>query len=147
MQHTATTASTTTTTGDFDATAARRSLVRGVVTAIVGCAAALAAVLFLVNRGDWWKGYAAATVASALAAGLSLIPLLKGLNKGFSAFVPAVMAATGVRTLVALGGCVLAVVAGHYPAVPTLMLMMPYYAVLLGVETTSLVKLGGKGHK
>lgn len=138
---------TNTTTGEFDAAAARRSLMRAVVTAIVGCAAALAAVLLLVNRGDWWKGYAAATIASALAAGLSLIPLLKGLNKGFSGFVPAVMVATGVRTLVAVGGCMLAVIAGKYPAVPTFMLMMPYYMVLLGVETTSLVKLGGKGNK
>lgn len=134
---------TNTTTGEFDAAVARRGLVRGVVTAILGTAAVLAGVLFLVNSADWWKGYAAATVASALAAGLSLIPLLKGLNKGFAGLVPAVMAATGLRTAVAIGGCVLAVVAGKYPATPTLILVMPYYVALLGVETTSLVKLGG----
>lgn len=148
MQPIATTP-TTTTHADFDAAVARRTLVRGVVMAVAGCAAVLAGAMFLVNSADWWRGYAAATVASALAGGLSLIPLLKGLNKGFSAFVPAVMVATGVRTLVAVGGCMLAVIAGKYPAVPTLMLMMPYYLVLLGVETTTLVKLGNavKGNK
>ena len=129
-------------TAGFDAAAARRGLMREVAGTMLITMVALAAVLFLVAKPDWWQGYAAATVASGLAAGLSLIPLMKGLNKGFSGLVPAVMAATGVRTLVVVGGCVLAVVAGHYPAVPTLMLMMPYYLALLGVETTYLMKLG-----
>ena len=142
MQGIATT--TTNHTEPFDATSSRRGLVRAVVMTIVGTAAALACIVFLVGRHDWWTGYAAATVSSALAAGLSLIPLLKALNKGFSALVPGVMAATGIRTLVAVGGCILAVMAGHYPPVPTLMLMLPYYLALLGVETAFLVKLGKK---
>jgi hypothetical protein len=139
-----TTIATTTTVHEFDAAAARRGLTRRVVTAIVVTAAALACVVFLAGQADWWRGYAAATVASALAAGLSLIPLHRGLDKGFSALVPAVMAATGVRTLVVVGGCLLAVVAGRYPAAPTLILMLPYYLALLGVETAFLVKLGKK---
>ncbi|HZZ44489.1 MAG TPA: hypothetical protein VFE58_16255 [Tepidisphaeraceae bacterium] len=128
----------------FDAASARRGLLRGVITAIVGTAAVLAGIVFLIGQPDWWRGYIAATVSSLLAAGLSLIPLNIGLNKGFAGLIPAVMAATGVRTLIAVGGCMLAVIAGHYPAVPTFMLMMPYYFALLSIETGFLIKLGKK---
>jgi hypothetical protein len=138
------TTATTPATPSFDAPTARRALTRTVVSTILGTAAALACVTFLVARPDWWRGYTAATIASALAAGLSLIPLHKGLSKGFSAFIPAVMVATGVRTAVAVGGCVLAVLAGNYPPVPTFVLMMPYYLALLAAETAFLVKLGKK---
>ena len=139
-----TTLVTTPSGNDIDAATARRGLTRSVVLTMAGTAAALACLLVLVGRADWWRGYAAATVASALAAGLSLIPLFRGIDKGFSSLVPAVMAATGVRTAVTVGGCVLAVMAGKYPPVPTFILMMPYYLALLGAETAFLVKLGKK---
>jgi hypothetical protein len=44
-----------------------------------------------------------------------------------------------------VGACLLAVVAGKYPPVPTFMLMMAYYLALLAVETLSLTRLGKIG--
>lgn len=127
--------------GEFDAGEARRELLRAVVIAFVMTAAALAGIVFLLGREEWWRGYTAATVAGALAAGLSLVPLWKGLGKGMSAMVPAVMAATAVRTAAALGGCVLGIVAAHDPAVPTLALVVPYYVALLWIESATLVNI------
>jgi hypothetical protein len=115
-----------------------RPLVLVVIGAVVGTAVALAAVLTLVNRPEWWRGYAAASIAAFLAAGASLVPLAIGVRRGGPAVVQMFMLSSGVRGAVALGIAALAVGAGNYPLVPTLALVIPYYLVLLGVEAAIL---------
>jgi hypothetical protein len=126
---------------DDAAAAARwRSLRGGVIGAVLGTAAFLAGVVFLAGRPDWWRGYVAATVATVLAAGASLVPLAWGLRRGPAMLVQMFMASTAIRAAVALGVAALAVGVGNYPAVPTFALVVPYYLALLAVETASLAR-------
>ena len=120
------------------ATAALRPLVVGVIGGVIGTAVVLAAVLVVVNRTDWWRGYAAASVAAVLAAGASLVPLAYGVRKGGPAVVQMFMASSALRGVVALGIASLAVGVGRYPLVPTLALVIPYYLALLAIETACL---------
>lgn len=124
-----------------DATDARwRSLRGAVLGTVLGTALFLAGVVFLVGRPEWWRGYTAATVATVLAAGTSLVPLAWGIRRGPGWLVQMFMVSTGVRAAVALGVAALAVGVGDYPAVPTFALVMPYYIALLAVETASLAR-------
>jgi hypothetical protein len=120
-----------------------RAQVLVVIGAVVVTAVALAAVLAVVNRAEWWRGYAAASIAAFLATGASLVPMAIGLRRGGPALVQMFMLSSGVRGAVALGIAALAVGAGKYPLVPTLALVIPYYLVLLGVESAIL----SRGHK
>jgi hypothetical protein len=122
------------------AAASIRPLVLVVIGAVVGTAVALAAVLVLVNNSEWWRGYAAASIAAFLAAGASLVPLAIGVRRGGAAVVQMFMLSSGVRGAVALGIAALAVGAGKYPLIPTLALVIPYYLVLLGVESALLTR-------
>ena len=115
-----------------------RSLVLAVLGCIAGTAVVLAAVLFVVNRADWWRGYAAASIAAFLAAGASLVPLAVGVRRGGPAVVQMFMASTALRGVVAMGICALAVGVGGYPLIPTLALIIPYYLALLAIETACL---------
>ena len=127
------------------ASAARwRSLRAGVVVTVAGTALFLAGIMFVVGRADWWRGYTAATVAIVLAAGASLVPLAWGVRGG-AVLVQMFMASTAVRAAVALGVSALAVGVGHYPAVPTFMLLVPYYLALLAVETACLARFVKSG--
>lgn len=103
--------------------------------------AGLAGVMVLVNQPDWWRGYRAATAASVLAAGASLVPTLWGMRGGLARAAAAHMLGALVRGLFSIGGCVLAVLAGDYPAVPTLVLMVAYYMALLAVESAALGRM------
>jgi len=123
-----------------DASLAWRQLLAGVATAMIGTAAVLAALMFFVAQDDWWRGYLAATLANVLAAGASLVPLRIGLTKSHAAVMSAFMVSTGVRAVLALGVATFAVAVGKYPALPTLLLVVPYYFALLGVETWILVR-------
>ena len=117
-----------------------RSLRGAVVLTVLGTAVFMAGVVFVVGRADWWRGYAAATVAAALAASASLLPLWWGLRQGPAMLVQMFMVSTGLRAVVALGIAALAVGVGNYPVVPTFVLVMPYYVGLLAVETASLAR-------
>ena len=117
-----------------------RLLRNGVVGATIGAAAVLAAVMFLVARPDWWRGYAAATVATVLAAAASLVPLWAGVRGPAGQLVSMFMASTATRGFVAVGLSVLAIAVGKYPTVPTLALLLPYYVTLLAVETACLTR-------
>jgi hypothetical protein len=124
-----------------DATAARWRALRGAVAGtVLGTAVFLAGIVFVIGRPDWWRGYAAATVATVLAAGASLLPLAWGLRRGPGMLVQMFMVSTGLRAAVALGVAALAVGVGGYPVVPTFVLVMPYYLALLAVETASLAR-------
>ena len=125
----------------FDPSLAWQRLLRGVVGAVVGCAAILAILLVLVANPLWWRGYLAATLASILAAGLSLIPLRMGLHRGFSGVMNGFLAASGVRFFVALGAAALAVGVGDYPKIPTFCLVLPYYLATLASEALVMARL------
>jgi hypothetical protein len=121
-----------------EATAA--GLIACTALALLVSAAALGGVLVLVNRGDWWRGLLAASVVSTLSAAASLPPLLLSLRKGMQQRVAGYFAAAGIRALVSLGGCMLAVKLGHYPAAPTLLLMVVFYFAVLAVETIAIAR-------
>jgi hypothetical protein len=113
-----------------------RGLVRGVAVAFVVTLAALCGVLVLVDSAQWWRGLLAGAAVSLLAAGMSLPPLMWGLRRGVDKAAAGYFIAMGARSAVSLGGCLVAVMIGGYPATPTLLLMVVFYFVLLAVETT-----------
>lgn len=115
--------------------AVARRLPVAVAVTLLATTALLAGVLVLLNQADWWRGLLAAAVVSALAAGISVLPMTWGLRRDLHKAAAGFMAAIGVRMLVSLGGCMLAVLAGGYPPLPTLTLMMAFYLAVLAVET------------
>jgi len=118
-----------------------RKLVAAVMTALLATAAVLAGILALsAVPTTWWRGLLAAGVISTLAAGASLAPMLYGLRRGINGAVAGYFIATGVRLLVSLGGCVLAVLRGGYPRVATLLLMVAFYFAVLAVEAITLAR-------
>jgi hypothetical protein len=110
-------------------------LVRTTALAVVGAAAAVALVLVLVNRADWWRGLLAASVVTVLSAAASFVPLAWGLRRGLYQATAGSFAAMGVRAAVALGGGVLVVKTLGYPAAPTLLLLVVFYFAVLAAET------------
>jgi hypothetical protein len=117
-----------------------RLLRNGVVFGTVAAAIFLAAVVFLVGKPDWWRGYVAASVATAIAAAASLVPLWMGVRGRPQELILMVMVSSGARALFAIGLAALAVGVGRYPPVATLLLLVPYYLALLGTETACLAK-------
>jgi hypothetical protein len=111
-------------------------LVKAVAVALAGAAASLALVLVLVNHPDWWRGFLAAAVVSVLSAAVSVPPLAWGMRQGINQTVAAYFLAAFLRAAVSLGGCLLAVLAGEYPAAATLVLMVVFYFAVLGAEST-----------
>lgn len=109
-----------------------------VAMAVLLTAGVLAATLVLVNRADWWRGLLPATVGSALAAMVSLLPLAWGVRRGLYHAAAAFFVAGATRAAVSIGACLLAVLAGGYPMAPTLLLMVPFYFAVLAVEATML---------
>lgn len=95
----------------------------------------LAAVLVLINKADWWRGFAAASIVSAIAAAVAVLPVMWGLRRDLHKAAAGFMAGIGLRMAVSLGGCSLAVLVGGYPAVPTMLLMMAIYLSILAAET------------
>lgn len=112
------------------------TLVKTVLVSLTVTAALLAALLLLVNRAEWWRGFLGAAVVSALATAGSLLSLLLTWRRELNARVAAHFLAAAVRAVVSIGGCLLAIRAGGYPKVPTMLLMVAFYFALLASETT-----------
>jgi hypothetical protein len=110
-------------------------LVATVALTLAGTAAGLAGLVVLADRPAWWRGLAAAAVASALATGLSLVPLVWGLRHSLHGAVAGFFTAMGLRAGVSLGGCLVAVYAGRYPQAPTFLMMVAFYFAVLAVES------------
>jgi hypothetical protein len=117
------------------ATANGAALVRILAASLVLTAAAIAGVLLLVNRDDWWRGFFAAGVIAVLSAMLTVPPLIWSLRGGAQRMVVGYFVSAALRALLSLGGCVLAVEVGNYPPAATLVLMVPFYFALLAVES------------
>jgi hypothetical protein len=126
------------------ASARWRQLRGAVIAGVLGTAVFLGGVMVLVGKPDWWRGYTAATVATVLAAGMSLVPLALGIRKGGPMLVQMFMVSSATRAALAIGLTALAVGIGKYPALPTFALLIPYYLVLLALETACLTR-GLKG--
>lgn len=107
---------------------------------LLGVVVLLAGVIVLANRPEWWRGLLAASVVSALAAGISLLPLIWGMRRGMYHRVAAWFVAAGLRALVSLGGCLLAVRMGGYPLAPTLLMMVVFYFGLLAAESACIAR-------
>jgi hypothetical protein len=118
-----------------------RQLPTHVAGAVVATAVVLAGVLMLVRDESWWRGYMAAMVITAVAAIASLPPLVWGVRDGgLTRAVACYFVSAGVRLIVCLGGCAMAVRKADYPRLPTLLMLMAFYFVLLAVESASLAK-------
>ena len=112
-----------------------RRLIIAAAGSVLGSAAVLAVLMMLVNRGDWWRGLLAATMVAALTAAASLPPIAVGLQRGLMPAVGGYFVAAGLKMLVSISGGWLAVKAGGYPALPTMVLIVVFYLVLLAAET------------
>jgi hypothetical protein len=110
-------------------------LVVTVALTLAGTAAGLAGLVVLADRPAWWRGLAAAAVASALASGVSLLPLVWGLRHSLQGAVAGYFIAMGLRAGVSLGACLVAVYAGRYPQAPTFLMMVAFYFAVLAVES------------
>lgn len=120
---------------DDAALAAAAGRLPGVVgVTLLATAGLLAGMIVLINRPDWWRGLLAAGVISVIAAGVSLVPLLWGLRGGLNRAPAGFLAAMGARFILSLGGCMLAVFAGGYPGIPTVVLMLCFYMAVLAAE-------------
>ena len=115
-------------------------LVATVALTLAGTAAALAGLVVLAERPAWWRGLIAATVASVLASGLSLVPLVWGLRHSLHGAVAGFFTAMGLRAGVSLGACLVAVYAGKYPQAPTFLMMVAFYFAVLAVECVSVAR-------
>jgi hypothetical protein len=110
-------------------------LLSGVVLSLALAGIIITAILLMVDRKDWWHGFLAATACMLPAAGLSVLPLRWGVKRGLHKAVAGFFLASGVRAVVAIGGCLVAILALGYPRVPTLLLMVVYYFAVLAAET------------
>jgi hypothetical protein len=129
------------TPGDTGAPApASAAVLWAVVLAYVLTGALLAGLLLLVNRPEWWQGFIAAAMINLLSTAFSLPPLLWGLRGRLMHAVGGYFVSAAVRMLIVIGGFLLAVLAGGYEPIPTVVLMMVFYLVLLGVESAWLAR-------
>lgn len=110
------------------------------LAALAGTGLLLAAVIVLVRRPSWWPDLLAVLVVMTLATVLSLPPLAWGLRRGLNQAVAGYFIAAGLRTVVALGGCMLAIKAGGHAPGPTLLMMVPLYFALLAAESAQVGK-------
>ena len=106
------------------------------MTAAVGLsAAALAAALAVFAVGSiWWHAWTAAVLIAALAATMSLAPVVPGILAGGQWAVYGHLAGSVLRVLVASMACIAAVLAFRAPPVQTLVLTLPLYFVQLVIE-------------
>lgn len=124
----------------FDVRGATRALVRWIAIAMVGTAVIVSAILALLGRADWWQGFAAATVLSVLAAGASIAAMRVGLGFGIAGAIGGHFVGAGMRFLIVLGGGLILLWAGEYPALPTLVLAVPYYLATLAAEVVAMAR-------
>lgn len=116
---------------------ARRVLLRLVVAvlgAVLVAAGIMAAVVAALHRPDWWPGLLAAVGVSVPAALLAIAPVAAGLFAGVQFVAYGYLAGMAIRLLVTLGGALAAVIVGHTPPGPTLLMTVPLYMVQLVAE-------------
>ncbi len=123
-----------------DPAVATRALIRAVSLALLVTALLTSAVLVMLGQPDWWLGFAAASALSVLAAMASILALRLGLGFGIQGAIAGHFGGVLVRLLIVLGGGLLLVWIGQYPAA-TLFLAVPYYFATLAGEVVALARL------
>jgi hypothetical protein len=106
-----------------------------VAGAYLACGVILGLATLLAGRADWWRPMAAAAAIAAMAAIMSVSVLLIGLGRGPTAAISAVIAATAVRLLCTIVGCVTAVAVGGIAAAPLLLFSVAFYFTTLLSES------------
>lgn len=119
----------------MDTLSITRRMVVAAATAVLATTALIAAILVLVNRHEWWRGFLAAALVGSLTAVISVPPLVWSLRRGLYMAVGGYFATAGCKMLVSVGGGLLAVFAGGYPPLPTFLLIVVFYLALLAAET------------
>lgn len=117
-----------------------RSFIGSVVVAAI-----LAAVLALVGRPDWWRGYAAGVVAGFASLLASALPVTALFRHPLPTLLGGFMVA-GVLRAVVLGTIViLAIRVGGYPENPTLLFAGLMYFAMVSIEGFLLWQMVGSG--
>jgi hypothetical protein len=124
-----------------DPATALRAMIRDVAIALLLAAGAIALILALLGRGDWWSGFVAATALSVMAAATSIGAMRVGMGFGMQGAIAGHFGGMALRLLIVLGGGILLVTAGDYPAAATLTLAIPYYFATLAGETVALARI------
>jgi hypothetical protein len=117
---------------------------RAVASAFVVTALLLLGAIALMNDAAWWRGLAAATVATLMAA-VATVPIIAWGMRVAPArpelSAAAFFIATATRAVVTFAAAMLAIRLGGYPKTPTLLLIVPYYFAILAAETVCLARL------
>lgn len=117
------------------------ALLRWTLAGLVVTAGVMSAVLLTFNQLDWWKGFLAASSFAVPVAMAGLSPVLLIIVRGGGAAQIAFSFLVGLflRFLTVIALLLLAVHVWHLPRIPTTMLLLAYYTVLLLTEVLVLV--------
>lgn len=117
------------------------ALLRWTLASLVVTAGIMSAALLTLNQVDWWRGFLAASSFAIPVAFSGLAPVLFMIVRGGGApqIAFSFLAGLFLRILTVVLCLVLAVYVWHLPRIPTVMLLMAYYAVLLVTEVVVLV--------
>lgn len=117
------------------------ALVRWTASALLLTAAVSAALIFATGSADWREGFLASTVIALPCALAGLFPVLLFASRGGNAAQIAYgfLAGTFLRMVAALACLLVATRAAHAPKVPTVLLVLAYYAAMLSAEVGALV--------
>lgn len=116
--------------------AARGIAMIGVALLLPG---AILTAVTLSNHREWMPPLAIAGGVSFLSAAVSVLLLMLGMRRGGKAAVSAVAGAWMIRTLVSVGGGLLAIFALHLAPTPTLLMILCFYLSVLVAETVVLI--------
>lgn len=119
----------------------RRILVRLIVAvsgAIVLACGAMAALIALAHRPEWWSAWVAATLVSVAAALLAMAPLVPALWAGVQYAAYGYLAGAALRMIASLLGGLAAVMIFRTPATPTLLMLAPPYMAQIAAEAVVL---------
>ncbi|MGC4032271.1 MAG: hypothetical protein QM754_11175 [Tepidisphaeraceae bacterium] len=98
----------------------------------------IAAVVVLANQPAWWAGFLPATIVALLCAAASAVVLRFAADKPLEKAVAVCMGALGVRLLLCLALCLVAVKVGQYPPKVTGLMIVGYYFAMLAAESAAL---------
>jgi hypothetical protein len=113
-------------------------VVTAVSASLLLTSAATAAMIAWLGHGEWWIGWSAALIVSALATALSLTALALAIPYGLHAVAQAYLASVAIRTLVSLGGCVAFAILLKDHATVMLIIITPFYFAQMLSETVTL---------
>ena len=115
-------------------------LLGSVLAAVLLTGGAMAALIVLLHRPEWWSAWGAAMMISLFAAVAGFVPVVPGVFGGAQWAAYGYLAGAVMRCLSAVFGCVAAVVLVRTPALPTVALAAPLYFAQVAVEAIVLAR-------